>query len=107
MQRVVAQLQDVTVDSAVYERRCELFCSILTQAGYQFTRPKGAFYLFPKAPIEDDVKFCAIMQEEKILAVPGRGFGKPGHFRLAFCTGEKVISGAAEGFAKAMQRATS
>lgn len=105
MQRVVAELQHVTVDSTVYETRKKTFCSILEQAGYEFLEPKGAFYLFPKAPIDDDVKFCSILQENKILAVPGRGFGAPGYFRLAYCVEDKVISSAAEEFSKSFAQA--
>ncbi len=107
MQRVVAELQDVSVDNAIYEKRRNLFCSVLEDAGYDFLHPKGAFYLFPRSPIADDVKFCSLLQDEKILAVPGRGFGSPGHFRLAFCTGEEVIKTAAEGFSRAMKKAKS
>lgn len=102
MQRVAAELQQASVDNSIYERRRELFCEILQDAGYTFNPPKGAFYIFVKTPIPDDVEFCAILQEEKILAVPGRGFGAPGYFRLAFCVPESSISGSAEGFARAM-----
>lgn len=107
MQRVVAELQNVSVDNSIYENRRNVFCSVLEDAGYDFLHPKGAFYLFPKSPIEDDVKFCALLQEEKILAVPGRGFGSPGHFRLAFCVDEKIIQASADGFVKTMKKATS
>ncbi len=105
MQRVVAELQNVTVDNSIYEKRRDVFCDILDAAGYSFLHPKGALYLFPKSPIEDDVLFCSYLQEEKILAVPGRGFGAPGYIRLAFCTDESVIKGAAEGFARAYKKA--
>ncbi len=105
MQRVVAGLQDVTVDTSVYAGRRELFCTILRQAGYDFLVPRGALYIFPKSPIPDDVQFIALLQEEKILAVPGCGFGAPGSFRLAFCVGDEVIRRSAEGFRRAMDRA--
>ena len=74
---------------------------VLSQAGYEFQMPAGAFYFFPKAPGGDDVAFVNALLEERILAVPGTGFGCPGHFRLAFCVDESVIRNAAEGFAKA------
>lgn len=105
MQRVVARLQDVSVDSSIYTRRRGLFCTILSEAGYDFVPPKGAFYIFPKSPIVDDVAFCAILQEHKILAVPGCGFGAPGYFRLAFCISDDVISRSADAFQKAMAQA--
>jgi aspartate aminotransferase len=105
MQRAVARLQDVSIDNSIYTRRRELFCRILTEAGYEFMPPKGAFYIFPKSPIADDVAFCAILQEHKILAVPGCGFGAPGYFRLAFCISDDVISRSAEAFRKAIAQA--
>ena len=107
MQRVVAELQDASVDNSIYARRRQLYCDILQQAGYDFMPPKGAFYIFPKAPIADDVEFCRILQEEKILGVPGRGFGAPGYFRLAFCVPDQVISASAPAFARAMAKAKS
>jgi aspartate aminotransferase len=104
MQRAVAQLQDVSADNTIYARRLEAFCKVLDEAGMSYVRPKGAFYLFPRAPI-DDVEFCKLLAEQKILAVPGRGFGMPGYIRLAFCVDEKVITASAEGFKKAMELA--
>jgi len=103
MQKAVARLQGVTVDCAIYEQRRRIFCAILEAAGYEFIPPKGAFYIFPKSPLADDVAFVDILQEQKILAVPGRGFGVPGYFRLAFCVEDAVIERSAEGFAKAME----
>ncbi len=104
MQRAIVQLQDVSVDNSVYTRRLETFCKVLDEAGISYVRPKGAFYLFPQVP-GDDVEFCRILQEEKILAVPGRGFGMPGYIRLAFCVDEQVIANSVEGFKRAMARA--
>jgi aspartate aminotransferase len=105
MQRAVARLREASVDNSIYERRRDTFCSLLKNAGYVFTPPKGAFYIFPQSPIGDDVRFCSYLLEEKILAVPGVGFGLSGHFRLAFCTHEKNIERSAAGFARAMQKA--
>ena len=105
MQRVVAELQNVSIDDSIYRKRRDTFCSILKAAGFEFTPPKGAFYVFPKTPIEDDAKFCTLLQEQRILAVPGRGFGSPGHIRLAFCVDETVITSAAKGFETAFQHA--
>ena len=106
MQRVVAELQGASVDNSVYTRRREKFCKILAAAGFQFMPPKGAFYIFPKSPIDDDAEFVGRLQEQKILAVPGRGFGAPGYFRLAFCVDDSVIERSAEAFQKTMQNIT-
>ncbi len=104
MQRVVAPLLTVSVDIAPYARRRDLLGEILSQAGYDFFKPQGAFYLFPKAPGGDDLKVVALLKEENILAVPGRGFGRAGYFRLAFCVPEAVIAAAAPGFARTFQK---
>ncbi|HZE22213.1 MAG TPA: aminotransferase class I/II-fold pyridoxal phosphate-dependent enzyme, partial [Desulfobaccales bacterium] len=107
MQRVVAQLTDVSLDITPYVRRRELFCKVLAEAGYEFHKPKGAFYLFPKAPGGNDLSFVALLKEENILAVPGRGFGREGYFRLAFCVSEEVIRAAAPGLVRAREKITS
>ena len=103
MQRVVAELQGASVDNSIYAKRRGVFCKILADAGYEFMPPKGAFYVFPKSPIADDTEFASRLQDQKILAVPGRGFGAPGYFRLAFCVEDSVIERSAEGFRKAME----
>jgi aspartate aminotransferase len=105
MQRAVARLQGVTVECTIYEHRRQMFCRVLEDAGYEFIPPKGAFYIFPKSPLADDTEFVGLLQEQKILAVPGRGFGAPGYFRLAFCVEERVIERSAAAFARAMAEA--
>jgi aspartate aminotransferase len=104
MQRVVARLQGVSVDISEYARKRDLLCDGLADCGYELTRPPGAFYLFPKTPIPDDVAFVRALQEELILVVPGSGFGGPGHFRIAYCVDDKTIIGAMPGFRRVMQR---
>lgn len=101
MQRVVAAVAGEAVDVGPYARRRELFAQVLREAGYDFVLPKGAFYFFPQAPGGDDLAFVARLKAENILAVPGRGFGRAGYFRLAFCVPEEVIVRAALGFARA------
>ena len=103
MQRVVARMPGERVDVGQYARKKEMLCDILTECGYQFTPPAGAFYLFPKSPLADDVDFVRRLQQELILAVPGSGFGGPGYFRLAFCVDDRTIENAAPGFKKAIQ----
>jgi aspartate aminotransferase len=66
--------------------------------------PEGAFYLFPKSPIPDDVKFTQILKEELILAVPGAGFDGPGHFRLSYAVSDATITGSMAGFKKALDK---
>jgi len=103
-QRLAAQLLDQTVDLEIYDRRRKLMAKVLTDAGVDFVMPKGAFYFFPKAPGGDDLKFVSALQEELILAVPGRGFGMAGHIRLCCSVDEKIIARSAEGFKRAVAK---
>jgi len=103
MQRVVKHLQGVCVDVDAYRRRRDLLCHNLASFGYRFVKPEGAFYLFPETPI-DDVAFVRALQEKNILTVPGRGFGAPGFFRIAYCVEEDVIERSLEGFRQVAER---
>lgn len=103
-QRVVAEHLGEHVDVARYQDRRDLLCRGLTEAGYEFVMPRGAFYLFPKSPIPDDVAFVRALQEKNILVVPGSGFFGPGHFRIAYCVPESTIERSMDGFAKVRQQ---
>ncbi len=104
MQRILPRLQGVTVNIDEYQKKRDLLCAGLSKAGYSFIKPEGAFYLFAKSPIPDDVLFVQGLLQENILAVPGTGFGTPGFFRLAYCVEDRVIEGAMEGFGRAIQK---
>jgi aspartate aminotransferase len=104
MQRVVSCMQGMSVDIGLYKRKRDLLCDGLAAAGYDFIKPPGAFYLFPKSPDPNDVDFVRALQEELILVVPGSGFGGPGHFRIAFCVTDETITKAMPGFRRAIAK---
>ncbi|HIJ80971.1 MAG TPA: pyridoxal phosphate-dependent aminotransferase [Desulfuromonadales bacterium] len=91
MQRLVARLQDESVDVAEYQAKRDLLVDSLTAMGFRMVRPDGAFYLFPQSPIADDVEFVKMAQKHHILLVPGAGFGAPGYFRIAYCVDKGMI----------------
>jgi aspartate aminotransferase len=104
MQRVVACMQGMSVDISEYARKREMLCEGLAGFGYEFLKPPGTFYLFPRSPIADDVKFVDVLKEERILVVPGTGFNGPGYFRIAFCVDDSTIVNAMPGFERAINR---
>ena len=101
-QRLAAELVNETVNLDIYNRRRLLMAKVLADAGIEFEMPKGAFYFFAKSPVEDDAVFVDALLKEKILAVPGKGFGFGGYVRLSCSVHEKIIIRAAEGFKRAM-----
>jgi len=104
MQRAIARLLDESVDISIYQRKRDRLCEALGSFGYDILKPEGAFYLFPRTPIADDVAFVAALQDENILTVPGTGFGGPGHFRIAYCVSDQVIEGALPGFERVVKK---
>ena len=105
MQHIVAKLQSATVDIGEYQSKRDFMYDSLTEIGYDVVKPQGAFYMFPKSPIEDDVEFVAELQKRNVLVVPGRGFGMPGYFRISFCVTDATLSGSIPGFREAFEQA--
>jgi len=103
MQRAIAGLKGVKVDVETYRKKRDLLCDGLLSVGYRVTRPDGAFYLFPRTPIEDDVRFAEALRRRRILTVPGSGFYGPGHIRIAYCVDDATILGSIEGFGEALK----
>jgi aspartate aminotransferase len=105
MQRVVAEIQDATVDVSEYRRKRDFIYGALTDIGYKCRKPDGAFYLFPKSPLPDDTEFVRLLQSKLVLTVPGVGFGAPGYFRVSYCVEDRVLKGCVKGFREAFEEA--
>ncbi len=103
MQRVVAHLQSTTIDVAQYQAKRDFLYDSLAALGYDAIKPQGAFYMFPRSPIADDVEFTAELQKRNVLVVPGVGFGMPGYFRISFCVSDETLAGSIDGFREAMR----
>ena len=60
---------------------------------YRFTRPGGAFYLYPEAPGGSGQAFAErAVREEKLLVVPGKVFGAADtHFRIAYTVSDRTL----------------
>jgi len=104
MQHIVRVLQNVTVSVAEYQKKRDFLYSRLAEMGYSVTKPQGAFYMFPKSPLEDDVAFVTELRQWNVLTVPGRGFGLPGYFRISYCVDDRTLEGSMAGFKKTAQK---
>lgn len=91
MQRAVAGFQGIEADMSVYRKNRDSLVTALSESGFSVVPPGGAFYLFPRSPEEDELEFVAAAREENILVVPGRGFGRKGHFRIAYCLDPETV----------------
>lgn len=90
-QRVVADCVDEPSDVEAYARNRELLTSALSEYGYTYVEPDGAFYLWVKALEPDAGAFCERARAHELLAVPSDSFGVPGWFRLGYCIDREVI----------------
>ena len=104
-QWVVAEVGDLVIDVAPYREKRDLMYEGLTKIGYQCVKPQGAFYVFPRAPIDDDVAFVRLLAEEGVLTVPGSGFGMPGHIRISLTVERDTVVRALPGFERAFRKA--
>jgi aspartate aminotransferase len=104
-QWVVAEVGDQVIDVAPYREKRDLMWEGLRRIGYQCVKPQGAFYVFPRTPIDDDVAFVRLLAEEGVLVVPGSGFGMPGHIRISLTVERDTVVRALPGFERAFHRA--
>jgi len=91
MQRLLPLAGKAKIDTAPYRKNRDLLYNHLRELNFSCIKPEGAFYLFPEAPIEDDLAFVRSAQELNLLLVPGSGFGAPGYCRIAYCFDPDMI----------------
>ena len=106
-QWVVAEVGDQVIDVAPYREKRDLMYDGLRRIGYECVKPQGAFYVFPRTPIADDVAFVRLLAEEGVLTVPGSGFGMPGHIRISLTVERDTVVRAMPGFERAFHKARS
>ncbi len=83
----------------IYEQRDFIYEALNSIPGVSATKPKGAFYIFPKLDtkkfnITDDEKFSLdLLREKHILVTCGTGFNwhKPDHFRIVFLPDRRTL----------------
>ncbi|MDP6776437.1 MAG: pyridoxal phosphate-dependent aminotransferase [Candidatus Latescibacteria bacterium] len=88
---------------AFEERRDVIVEGLNAIPGISCRKPRGAFYVFPDVSalieqsrpslgIRNDVDLCNyLLDEARVAAVPGTGFGTEGHIRIAYATAMDLI----------------
>ena len=77
MQKAVAGCLSERTDIAFYDKNRRALAEALSEMGFTFTPPKGAFYLWLKTP-GDEAAFVEKAKEQHILLVNGSAFACPG-----------------------------
>lgn len=88
----------------LYEQRNFIYEALNSIPGISATKPKAAFYIFPKIDtkkfnITNDENFTLdLLREKKILLTCGKGFNwhEPDHFRIVFLPDIRTLENATE-----------
>jgi aspartate aminotransferase/aminotransferase len=78
---------------AAYARKRDLVCRLLSPC-YEFERPSGGFYVFPKAPAKfgTGTALCEAAIAANVLVIPGCVFsGRDTHFRISYATSDDKL----------------
>lgn len=91
MQRVIKRCVNEKVNLEAYDKNRNLLYNSLKELGFQCIKPEGAFYLFVKSPMEDEMEFVNLCKSHRVLVVPGSSFACPGYVRIAYCVSYQQI----------------
>jgi LL-diaminopimelate aminotransferase len=92
---------DVRAMNALYQRRRDLVCDALAQAGVQITPPKGTIYVWAPIPpgFASAAAYCEHVLEQAGVAIsPGGAYGRSGEgfFRISLTTPDERLVEAME-----------
>ncbi|HEX4279226.1 MAG TPA: LL-diaminopimelate aminotransferase [Solirubrobacteraceae bacterium] len=87
--------------NAVYQRRRDLVCDALAEAGVAVTPPKGTIYIWAPIPagFESSAAYCEhVLEEAAVIISPGGAYGASGegYFRISLTTPDDRLLEAVE-----------
>jgi LL-diaminopimelate aminotransferase len=94
---------DVHVEgmNAIYQRRRDLVCDALAEAGIEVSRPKGTIYVWAPVPagFESSAAYCEhVLERAAVVLSPGDAYGPSGagFFRISLTTPDERLLEAVE-----------
>jgi LL-diaminopimelate aminotransferase len=87
--------------NAIYQRRRDLVCDALAQAGVEVTPPKGTIYIWAPIPagFESSAAYCEhVLEHAAVVISPGGAYGPSGegYFRISLTTPDERLLEAVE-----------
>jgi LL-diaminopimelate aminotransferase len=87
--------------NALYQRRRDLVCDALVQAGVEVTPPKGTIYIWAPIPegFESSAAYCEhVLENAAVVISPGGAYGATGegYFRISLTTPDERLLEAVE-----------
>jgi aspartate aminotransferase len=105
LQHAIADLESMSIDMEHMHRKRARMMGILSEIGYEVHAPEGTFYLLPRSPLDDDMTFIHLLEQQNILCLPGTILEFPGFFRISLTANEEMIERSQAGFAEAFRQA--
>ena len=90
-QHVVIDCVDEPTDVEAYAENRRALIEGLSELGYEYIEPQGAFYLWVKALESDANAFFERAKALELLPVPSDSFGCPGWVRVGYCVSHETI----------------
>ncbi len=92
---------EVRAMNAVYQRRRDLVCAALAQAGVQVTPPRGTIYVWAPVPggFGSSAAYCEyVLERTAVVVTPGAAYGASGEgfFRISLTTPDDRLVEAVE-----------
>jgi LL-diaminopimelate aminotransferase len=92
---------DVHAMNAIYQRRRDLVCDALAEAGVRITPPKGTIYVWAPIPpgFDSAAAYCAhVLEQAAVVISPGGAYGASGegYFRISLTTPDDRLVEAVE-----------
>jgi LL-diaminopimelate aminotransferase len=92
---------EVNAMNAVYQRRRDLVCDALAQAGVEVTPPKGTIYIWAPIPpgFDSSAAYCEhVLEQAAVVISPGGAYGASGegYFRISLTTPDERLLEAVE-----------
>src|SRR5881296_4290265 len=102
MQYALPEIDAMSIDLDHLQRKRDRMVDALREMGYDVHPPQATFYLLPKAPIDDDMRFARTLATQKVLVLPGVAVDMPGYFRISLTATDVMIDRALPVFAEAI-----
>jgi aspartate aminotransferase len=103
LQHALADIERLSIDVGVLQRRRDRLCEALTAQGYDVTVPEGTFYVLVRSPIEDDLGFVDVLNRHDVFVLPGSVFEMPGWLRISVTASDEMVDRGIPGFAAAIE----
>ncbi len=97
-QFAIARCIDEPADVEAYAKNRDLLKFGLSELGYTFVEPQGAFYLWVKSLEPDAIAFAERAKKHELLLVPSDCFAYKGWVRIGYCVNKQVIINAMPAF---------